>query len=55
MLDFHSLLGHPGLLFIFGNVLANQIGLPIPAFPTLIIAGSLCMERSPWRQSSQLR
>jgi len=38
----NSLFGHYGLLFIFGNVLANQIGLPIPAVPTLILAGSLC-------------
>jgi membrane protein DedA with SNARE-associated domain len=40
--DSNSLLGLHGLLFIFGNVLANQLGLPIPAFPMLIIAGSLC-------------
>ena len=39
MFDANSLLGHHGLLLIFGNVLANQLGLPIPAFPTLIIAG----------------
>jgi membrane protein DedA with SNARE-associated domain len=42
VLDSNSLLGIHGLLFIFGNVFANQIGLPIPAFPTLVIAGSLC-------------
>lgn len=40
--DSSSLLGHHGLLLIFGNVLVNQIGLPIPAFPTLVIAGCLC-------------
>lgn len=42
MFDANSLLGHHGLLFIFGNVFVNQIGLPIPAFPTLVIAGCLC-------------
>jgi len=38
----NSLFAHYGLLLIFGNVLANQLGLPIPAVPTLILAGSLC-------------
>lgn len=30
-----------GLLMVFGNVLAEQIGLPLPAMPTLIVAGAL--------------
>jgi membrane protein DedA with SNARE-associated domain len=42
VLDSNSLFGHYGPLLLFGNVFANQIGLPIPAFPTLIVAGSLC-------------
>ena len=32
-----------GLLFVFANVFAEQIGLPIPAIPTLIVAGALTM------------
>ncbi len=30
-----------GLLFVFGNVLALQSGLPVPAYPTLIVTGAL--------------
>lgn len=30
-----------GLLLVFANVLLQQLGVPIPAVPTLIIAGSL--------------
>jgi membrane protein DedA with SNARE-associated domain/rhodanese-related sulfurtransferase len=30
-----------GLLFVFFNVLALQAGLPLPAYPTLIITGAL--------------
>ncbi|HET6150932.1 MAG TPA: DedA family protein [Polyangia bacterium] len=30
-----------GLGFVFGNVLLQQIGVPIPAEPTLVVAGSL--------------
>ncbi len=34
-----------GLPLIFANVLAEQLGLPIPAIPTLIVAGALAVER----------
>ena len=34
-----------GLPFIFANVLAEQLGLPIPAMPTLIVAGALAVEK----------
>jgi membrane protein DedA with SNARE-associated domain len=34
-----------GLPLVFANVLLEQIGLPIPAFPTLIVAGALSVER----------
>ncbi len=34
-----------GLPFIFANVFFEQIGVPIPALPTLIVAGALCVER----------
>jgi membrane protein DedA with SNARE-associated domain/rhodanese-related sulfurtransferase len=30
-----------GLALVFGNVLLEQIGLPIPAIPTLVVAGAL--------------
>ncbi len=30
-----------GLLVVFANVLLEQIGMPIPAFPTLVVAGAL--------------
>lgn len=30
-----------GLLLVFANVLAEQLGLPLPAVPTLIVAGAL--------------
>jgi membrane protein DedA with SNARE-associated domain/rhodanese-related sulfurtransferase len=33
-----------GVLIVFGNVLLEQIGLPIPAFPVLIAAGALAVE-----------
>lgn len=35
------MLQHYGLLIVFANVLLEQIGLPIPAFPVLIVAGAL--------------
>jgi membrane protein DedA with SNARE-associated domain len=30
-----------GVLLVFANVLAEQIGIPLPALPTLIVAGAL--------------
>jgi membrane protein DedA with SNARE-associated domain/rhodanese-related sulfurtransferase len=33
-----------GLALVFANVLAEQLGLPIPAVPTLIVAGALAMD-----------
>lgn len=38
-----ALLHHYGLLLVFANVLVEQMGLPIPAFPILIVAGALVM------------
>ncbi len=29
-----------GLAFVFANVLVEQVGLPVPAYPTLIVAGA---------------
>ncbi|HET7764664.1 MAG TPA: DedA family protein/thiosulfate sulfurtransferase GlpE [Burkholderiales bacterium] len=39
-----------GLALIFANVLLEQVGLPIPAIPTLIVAGALAVqgELSAW-------
>jgi membrane protein DedA with SNARE-associated domain/rhodanese-related sulfurtransferase len=36
-----ALLAQHGLALIFTNVLVQQIGLPIPALPTLLVAGAL--------------
>ena len=33
-----------GVLLVFANVLVEQIGIPIPALPTLIVAGTLVRE-----------
>ena len=33
-----------GVLIVFGVVLVEQIGLPIPAFPILIVAGALAVD-----------
>jgi len=34
-------IGNYGLLIVFVNILVDQLGLPVPAVPTLIIAGAL--------------
>jgi membrane protein DedA with SNARE-associated domain/rhodanese-related sulfurtransferase len=36
-----SLSGQIGVLVVAGNVLLDQLGLPVPAIPTLIVAGAL--------------
>jgi len=36
-----SLLAQYGLALVFANVLLTQLGLPVPAIPTLIVAGTL--------------
>jgi membrane protein DedA with SNARE-associated domain len=36
-----------GLPLVFANVFLEQIGLPIPAFPTLIVAGALSVGNDP--------
>ena len=36
-----TLSGHLGVLIVAGNVLLDQIGFPVPAIPTLIVAGAL--------------
>jgi membrane protein DedA with SNARE-associated domain/rhodanese-related sulfurtransferase len=39
-----SLITNYGVLVVFGNVLVDQIGLPIPAVPTLLFAGGLAAD-----------
>ncbi len=39
-LDLTSLISQYGLAVVFANVLVEQIGLPIPAIPTLVVAGA---------------
>lgn len=36
-----NLIEQYGLFFVFGNVLVEQLGAPIPAYPTLVITGAL--------------
>jgi membrane protein DedA with SNARE-associated domain/rhodanese-related sulfurtransferase len=40
----NRLIAQYGLALVFANVLLEQIGLPIPAIPTLIVAGALAAE-----------
>jgi membrane protein DedA with SNARE-associated domain len=42
--DLVSLLGQYGLAVVFANVLIEQLGLPVPAVPTLVVAGALAAE-----------
>lgn len=44
MAQLSQLLHTYGVLIVFGTVLLEQIGLPIPAFPVLIIAGALAVD-----------
>lgn len=44
MNDMTSLLAQYGLLLVFANVLLAQAGLPLPALPTLIVAGALARD-----------
>src|SRR5258706_13349940 len=39
-----DLIAQYGLALIFANVLIQQMGLPIPVFPTLIVAGTLAAD-----------
>ena len=39
--DLASIVSQYGLAIVFGNVLVEQIGLPVPAIPTLVVAGAL--------------
>ncbi len=39
-----DLITQHGMTFVFANVFVQQMGLPIPAAPTLIVAGALAAE-----------
>jgi membrane protein DedA with SNARE-associated domain len=39
-----DLLAHYGLALIFVNVLVEQIGVPVPALPTLLVAGAMAAD-----------
>lgn len=39
-----ALLLRHGVGFVFGNVLLQQLGLPVPAVPTLVVAGALAAD-----------
>lgn len=38
------LIGQYGLVIVVGNVLLDQVGLPVPALPTLIVAGAIAAD-----------
>ena len=44
MREITGLVAQYGLWLVFANVLVEQIGLPVPAIPTLIIAGALAVD-----------
>ena len=44
MSQLSSLIQHYGVVLVFGTVLLEQFGLPIPAFPVLVLAGAMAME-----------
>jgi len=41
--DLSSIISQYGLAVVFGNVFAEQIGVPVPAIPTLVVAGAFGM------------
>ncbi|HWP88696.1 MAG TPA: hypothetical protein VNM70_12490, partial [Burkholderiales bacterium] len=43
----NSLLSQYGLLLVFVNVFLVQAGVPVPAVPTLLVAGALAASSGP--------
>lgn len=41
MTHLFDLIREYGLLFVFGNVLIEQMGAPVPAYPTLVLTGAM--------------
>lgn len=44
MIDLGAQLAKYGVGFVFGNVLVEQAGLPIPAVPAMVVAGALAAD-----------
>ena len=46
-----SMIEHHGLWLVLANVFALQFGLPVPAYPTLIVVGALTSrgDFTPWQ------
>jgi membrane protein DedA with SNARE-associated domain/rhodanese-related sulfurtransferase len=42
--DLASVVSQYGLAIVFGNVFIEQIGIPVPAIPTLVVAGALAAD-----------
>ena len=40
--ELQALLENHGLMLVFLNVLVEQAGLPVPAYPMLFVAGDPC-------------
>ena len=49
------LLAQYGLLLVFANVLLEQLGLPLPAVPTMIVAGALAADTIAFRDLAEMR
>jgi membrane protein DedA with SNARE-associated domain/rhodanese-related sulfurtransferase len=47
-LPFIPLSSQLGLVLVVCNVLLDQLGLPVPAIPTLVVAGAVAAERQWW-------
>ena len=45
-----SVIAEQGLALVFAHVLLQQLGVPIPAEPMLVIAGSLAARGPPWKR-----
>ena len=43
-----SMSGQVGLALVVANVLVDQLGIPIPAIPTLVVAGAVAADRHAW-------
>ena len=41
MQDLISLVQHYGLLIVFASAFIEQLGLPLPSYPVLLVAGAL--------------
>lgn len=41
--DLSSIVTQYGLAVVFGNVLLEQLGIPVPAIPTLVVAGAMAV------------